>query len=229
MGTNTRFFGTEMTKINEDIKRNRGFWNFENYPKGYIGHPVRKKYNAAYGGCLHLVVERLIEPYIHSDSIVLEIGPGNGKWTQFFTKAKEVICVDIIDLEKILREYFPDMNLKFFTLENDIKLDFLKDHQIDYIFSFDTFVHLAPECIEAYFKEFYRILKFEGCGIIHYSDWEKYKLFKNEYPDEKSWPKNDLTQMKSHIKNSDLTLITWDTKLLLRDRILVFTKKNERK
>lgn len=212
-----------MTKIGEDIKRNRGFWNFENYPKGYIGHPVKKKYNAAYGGCLYLVVEQLIEPYIHSDSVVLEIGPGNGKWTQFLTKAKEVICVDIVDLEKILQERFPQVNLKILVLKDDIKLD-IKDCQINFIFSFDTFVHLESECIEAYFKEFYRILKFESCGVIHYSDWEKYKIFKDSQPDE-SWPENSQTLMESYIKDSGLTLITPDTNILLRDRILIFKKE----
>lgn len=215
-----------MMKISEDIERNRQFW--EKYPAGYIGHPITGKYSDAYGGYLHLVIEQLIKPYIRSDSTVLEIGPGNGRWTRFFVKAKEVICVDIIDLEKILRERFPYMNLRVFKLKDNVKLSFLKDSQINYIFSFDTFVHLGPECIKAYFEEFFRILKSNGHGIIHYSDWEKYKMFTNKYPNECEWPKNDLVSMQSYIEDSGLTLITLDAKLLLRDRILMFTKESNR-
>lgn len=215
-----------MTKISEDIKRNREQWGFVNYPKGYIGRSVTEQYANNYGGCLKSIVEQLIEPYIHFDSVVLEIGPGNGKWTQFLTKAKEVICVDLRkDLEKVLRERFPNMNLKFFALENDIILDFLGDCQIDYIFAFDIFVHLGPESIQAYLAEFHRVLKFNGCGVIHYHDWKKWKMFTGEIPPLSTFPENDITQMKSHMKNSGLTLITLDTKILSRDRILTFTKK----
>lgn len=212
-----------MTKINEDIERNRVFWR--KYPEGYIGHTITEKYSDAYGGFLHLVAEQLIKPYLRPDSIVLEIGSGNGRWTQFLAKAKEVFCVEIMDLEKILRERFPNMNLKIFILKDDIKLDFLKDGQIDYIFSFDTFVHLGQECIKAYFEEFYRVLKFGGYGIIHYSDWQKFEMFKGKKPDENAWPKNGRIPMEFYVKNSGLTLITSDTKILSRDRILIFTKE----
>lgn len=214
-----------MTKISEDIERNRELGKI--YPKGYIGFPITEKYLDAYGGFLHLVVERLIKPYLHPDTIVLEIGPGNGRWTQFFVEAKEIFCVDILDLAKVLRERFPDANLKVFTLKDDIKLDFLEDGQIDYIFSFDTFVHLGQDCIKTYFKEFYRVLKSGGYGVVHYSDWQKFEAFKGKQPKEHVWPKNDQISMELHTKDSGLNLVTPDVNILSRDRILVFTKENK--
>lgn len=213
-----------MTEISEDIARNREF--SKKYPRGYIGFPITKEYSNAYGGCLYSVVEQLIKPYLHSDSVVLEIGPGNGRWTQFFTKAKQVFCVDILDLEQVLRKRFLNMNLKMFVLKDGVKLDFLKDNQIDYIFSFDTFVHLGQNCIKAYFKEFYRVLKSGGHGVIHYSDWQKFKVFKGKSPKKYAWPKNNQILMESCIKDSGLTFITLDTNILLRDRILIFTKES---
>lgn len=222
MGANTRFFRVTIMTISENIQQNRKVWR--NFPVGYTGHGVDINYHNVYGGYLYLVKTLAIEPYVHSNSTVLEIGPGNGRWTGFFAQAKRVICVDIIDLTKVLYERHPSMNLEVFTLEDDIKLDFIKDNEVDFIFSFDTFVHLIPESIEAYFKEFNRVLSCNGHGVIHYSDWGKYKLHTGKNPEEPGWPRNNLNMMMNHIKTADLTIIRKDMNLLLRDRILIFTK-----
>ena len=50
------------------------------------------------------------------------------------------------------------------------RLDFISDNSIDYIWSYDVFIHINPADIEKYILDFQRILKQGGCAIIHHSN-----------------------------------------------------------
>jgi|WetSurMetagenome_2_1015567.scaffolds.fasta_scaffold224434_2 hypothetical protein len=42
-------------------------------------------------------------------------------------------------------------------------------YSIDFIWSFDEFVHISPEDIENYVREFKRVMILNGLGIIHHA------------------------------------------------------------
>jgi len=54
-------------------------------------------------------------------------------------------------------------------LITDGALSFIENNSVDYIWSYDVFVHINPTDVEKYIIEFSRILKPHGYGIIHHS------------------------------------------------------------
>lgn len=116
------------------------------------------------------LVKTFIEKYIDKHSTVLEIGPGHGRWTEYFVKiASKVILVDISpNCLEICRNRFPNhKNIKY-VLNNGKSLEGLGDSSIDFVWSYDSFVFMEEDVYEAYFKEFRRILRSNGIAVIHH-------------------------------------------------------------
>jgi SAM-dependent methyltransferase len=59
-------------------------------------------------------------------------------------------------------------NIEYHLIEG--RLDFMDDNVIDFIWSYDVFVHINPIDIEKYIIDFKRILRPGGCAIIHHAD-----------------------------------------------------------
>lgn len=117
------------------------------------------------------IVDNFILKNINKNSVILEIGPGHGRWTKpIIENGKEVIIVDLnkkcIDYCKKKFSKFKNIN---YYVNGGKKLSFVKDNSIDLIWSYDSFVHMEKDIIESYFKEFSRILKHGGSAIIHHS------------------------------------------------------------
>jgi ubiquinone/menaquinone biosynthesis C-methylase UbiE len=127
------------------------------------------------------IVKTFIYKNINPESNVLEIGPGHGRWTEFILKkAKNVILVDLspncIDFCK--RRFSKFKNISYYV--NDGKnLNFIKDNSIDFIWSYDSFVHMEREVIESYFREFARILRINGKAVIHHPGRRNITLWLN--------------------------------------------------
>ena len=102
---------------------------------------------------------------------MLEIGPGAGRWSVPLQKiSRELFLVDISEAcirecRQLLSRYD---NVSFFV-NDGMSLDFIPDNAIDYIWSYDVFVHIRPEDIALYLSEFKRVLKKGGRGIIHHA------------------------------------------------------------
>jgi len=116
------------------------------------------------------LINEVMLKYIKKGSTILEIGPGAGRWTEILVSlADNLILVDIskkcLDLCK---EKFKNYNnIRYFLTEG--QLDFIQDNSIDYIWSYDVFVHINPTDIRTYLRDIRRILKPHGYGIIHHS------------------------------------------------------------
>jgi ubiquinone/menaquinone biosynthesis C-methylase UbiE len=129
------------------------------------------------------LVKNFIEPYINQDSEALEIAPGHGRWTIYL--AEKVRCLYLVDISssciEFCRERFNSYkNIKYFV--NDGKsLACINNQSIDFIWSYDSFVHMDKWVIEAYMSEFSRILKRGSIVIIHHADKNHYMLLVKEY------------------------------------------------
>ena len=55
-----------------------------------------------------------------------------------------------------------------FHVNDGRSLEFAADNSVDFIWSFDVFVHIEPEDIDGYLQEFRRVLKPGGRAIIHH-------------------------------------------------------------
>jgi SAM-dependent methyltransferase len=117
--------------------------------------------------------ESLAEHFIKGNvggKIVLEIGPGHGRWTAYLAPAKKLILVDLspncIGFCKKLFSAKKQVECHV----NDGKSLPVDDSSVDFIWSFDTFVHIEPDILEQYVQEIARVLRPGGSAVIHHPD-----------------------------------------------------------
>jgi len=117
------------------------------------------------------IVKNFIFKNINHKANILEIAPGHGRWTEFLVKKSNNLT--IVDLNAKCIDFCKKKFSNFKNIQyhvNDGKtLDFIKSDSIDFIWSYDSFVHMEKDVIESYFKEFFRVLKKGGIAIIHHS------------------------------------------------------------
>lgn len=116
------------------------------------------------------IVADFMEPYIAGANLVLEIGPGGGRWTKFLlTKCAKIVAVDIA--ERCLtdcKKKFGDTERIAFHLTDGKCLPMLSTDSVDGIWSYGTFVHINESSTKSYLREFVRILKIGGVAVIHH-------------------------------------------------------------
>jgi len=116
------------------------------------------------------VIEDVMLANIPPDHVVLEIGPGFGRWTRKLIEiSRHLIVVDVT--EKCIahcKEVFGNNDNVEFHVNDGRSLKFIADNSVDFVWSFDVFVHIEPPDIESYLREFQRILKPDGLAIIHH-------------------------------------------------------------
>jgi len=100
---------------------------------------------------------------------VLEIAPGYGRITKYLLEKNINLCV--IDLNEICitecKKKFGD-KIKSYIINDGKSIDF-DDNTFDFIFSFDSFVHMTSGVIEHYIIEINRTLKNNSYAFIHHS------------------------------------------------------------
>lgn len=102
---------------------------------------------------------------------VLEIAPGHGRITRKLLEQN--ISLSVIDLSvtciNTCRNRF-GKRIKNYHVGNGEDLTPIESSTQDFIFSFDSFVHMDKEVISSYIKEMARVLKPKGYAWIHHSN-----------------------------------------------------------
>jgi len=128
---------------------------------------------------LAMIKHHFIEPYVTDQTVVLEIGCGGGRWTKFFGNAQLVYALDAFDemLQETKTSYYRANGNDNLILVRTNGTDFptIDECSIDYMFTFDVFVHLDIEVIEEYLVNAKKVLKDTGTIFIHYGDKTKYR------------------------------------------------------
>ena len=115
------------------------------------------------------LVEHLIAPNVTSTTDVLEIAPGHGRWTEFLAaRARRVTAVDLSPscIEFCRRRFAQARNIDYVITDGTS----LPDVAVDFVWSFDAFVHMDRDVTGAYLKEIARVLRPGGTAIIHHSN-----------------------------------------------------------
>ena len=114
--------------------------------------------------------------YLKGGRDVLEIGPGGGRWTEEILKSapKSLIGIDLSDrcIEMCEERFATFPNARFF--KNDGKsLKLVADDSIDFVWSFDVFVHLEKDTIASYAAELARVMRKDATAVIHYPSLDR--------------------------------------------------------
>ena len=118
------------------------------------------------------VVETFMDPYLGSELDVLEIAPGQGRWTEHIVGNSATLT--LVDLNEscieVCRERFGSHpEITFIT--NDGRSLPVAAASVDTIWSFGSFVHFDPHEVDAYLREFRRVLRPGGRFVIHHTGW----------------------------------------------------------
>jgi SAM-dependent methyltransferase len=104
--------------------------------------------------------------------LLLEIAPGYGRWTAYLLPlCDKYVGVDVAEtcVNACKQRFGTAENASFFA--NDGKsLSMVADRSVDFVFSFDSLVHVEADVIDAYMVELSRVLAPNGIGFIHHSN-----------------------------------------------------------
>jgi SAM-dependent methyltransferase len=149
--------GVNSTSANKHIWEN---WNWSARGEEWTPSPEWKA----------SVVRTFLDPFFTNHSVILEIGPGAGRWTEYLLqKCDRLIAVDICEtsVRECERRFHDYPNAKF-EVGNGEDLSSIGSSSIDAVWSFDVFVHINKHQFKSYIAEFARVLKPGGTGLIQH-------------------------------------------------------------
>ena len=160
-----------------DLESFRGLW-----PGGYHeGFPLDPGSGSTYGplgymSVLHVAYLACIRPYVTSETVALEIGPGRGSWSRTMLGARELWCLDVLSAEETqFHEYVGRHDHVRYIQVNDFECRELPDAHFDYLFSFGCLCHIPFEGIRAYARSLFRKLRPGAHAFIMVADFAKYR------------------------------------------------------
>jgi SAM-dependent methyltransferase len=213
------------------LKENIDYWE-KHYPWDDGGHewsnPWGDPNTQWYGSILIRIQEYL------PVNRLLEIAPGYGRWTEFLHQHCSTLqAVDVSGncIDYCRNKFLPLKKISFYQ-NNGKSLEMIQDNSIDFVFSFDSFVHFNHQITNCYIKEISSKLKTGGNGFIHHSNIGCHC----NYIINKGWRSNDVshTDFEETCRQHGLycitqELITWvDNKETLTDCFSLFTKSKKK-
>jgi SAM-dependent methyltransferase len=107
---------------------------------------------------------------------ILEIGCGYGRWSHYLRQyCQRLWLIDRVPqcIEACQARFPNDPNVHC-VLNDGRSLAMVPDGSVDFVFSFDVFVHLKPRVVENYLRELASKLTPAGRGFIHHSNLGEY-------------------------------------------------------
>ena len=133
----------------------------------------------------HGLIKDVLAKWIPDGGVVLEIGPGAGRWSEgLLRRAAKLVLVDVSERPlELCRERFNGDTAVQYILSSGSDLPGVEDGSIDAIWSFDVFVHVAPRDQAAYLEEIARVLAPGGIAVVHHSDGRN----RGQLPSRRGW------------------------------------------
>jgi len=104
-------------------------------------------------------------------AVSLEVGCGHGRWSSYLVaNSARVTLVDLNPscIDHCRERFSRCANVSYFT-NDGASLPFVEDSSVDFIWSYDAFVHMEGNVIRAYLREFARILRPGGRAVLHHA------------------------------------------------------------
>jgi SAM-dependent methyltransferase len=182
-----------------------------------------------------LLKEQVLDPYLppHA-SEGLEIGPGGGRLTALLLPRTEILhAADPSGaMLKRLKARFAGVDSLRTYQTDGMTLPPLRPSSLDYVVSFDVFVHFEPRLIYWYLRQIKSLLKPGGVGLLHYASvlspigWRQFEAFlERNVRQRTSFQAFGVMcpqLMEKFLKVLDLQVISSDVGFIPRDAIAVF-------
>ncbi len=170
---------------------------------------------------LAFIKKRWVLPYVRPDHNAVEIGPGGGRWTRYLLGFGKLYVVDYY--KELLEELRKNFNQPEIVFVHNTGTDFpgIPEGEIDFVFSFGTFVHLDAPLIEAYLHNMRAILKEGGTAVIHYSDKTKVMAQEN-----KSFSENTPDRMRAMVAHAGFQVVQEDLTTMWHSSLVRFTPES---
>ncbi len=156
-----------------DVNENKEIWNTK-----YDWKSRGDEWSSEWGG-VKMQWSFSIYPRVHSlvpADTILEIAPGFGRWAQFLVPlCKNLVLVDLSEkCIQICKERFTNNSHISYHTNDGKSLDMIENNSIDFVFSFDSLVHVEEDVIESYLAQLAAKLKQDAVGFIHHSNLGAY-------------------------------------------------------
>jgi SAM-dependent methyltransferase len=156
------------------IQENKRLWE-----STYDWTGAGDEWSAPWGGTQNLwdhVVYPRVRAYLPAGT-VLEIAPGFGRWTEFLKQyCERLVAVDLSSkcVDHCRRRFANSPHVQI--LQNDGRsFPDAENSSIDFVFSFDSLVHVESDALQFYLQEIARVLKPSGIAFLHHSNMGNYK------------------------------------------------------
>lgn len=167
---------------------------------------------------LKFIRDRYVLPYVSSEHIAVEIGPGGGRWTRYLLGFKRLYVIDYhSELLEELKKNYRKSSMQF-VKNNGTDFPGIDKESIDYLFSFGTFVHLDTALIKSYLVNMKPIVKYNANIVIQYSDKTKVMAQFNE-----GFSDNTPDKMRQIILTAGYKILEEDLTTLWHSSIIRFT------
>ena len=157
-----------------DVEKNLAVWESWDWSR------EGEEWSASWGGTAALWHGTLL-PRIGRfvpTATILEIAPGYGRWTQYLQGLCELLVV--VDLTENCidhcRKRFAELDHITYHVNDGRSLEMIEDGSIDFVFSFDSLVHVELDVLEAYLEQLGAKLRPGGAGFIHHSNAGAYRF-----------------------------------------------------
>jgi len=155
----------------------------ETWTGGYLeGDPLDAMAESTYGvygynSSLHTIYLACIRPYVGSETVALEIGPGRGAWSKVILSRNcaRLYAVDAASAEHThFWNYVGQIQRATYFVAKDFELSDIPDNSINFFFSFGVFCHLRPDMCERYIQSLARKMTSKSTGFLMTADFGKY-------------------------------------------------------
>lgn len=124
------------------------------------------------------LIAAFIDEHMADGARVVEIAAGHGRWTEHLLRRAGHVTIVEVDqdcLDACVERFAGTDNLATY-LTDGWAVPVVPDRSVDFIWSFDSMVHMPPEVVRGYLGEIARTLRPGGIAVLHHAGLSHWSL-----------------------------------------------------